>query len=96
MNRPQLILLISGTTLIVVGIGLVIAQVFIQVDAPEVTFPTRSLGIDAPSASATVETTYVGLVIIVIGAVLEIVAYVGGRPWKLGSKSGKNPLNSLS
>lgn len=94
MNRPQLILLITGTTLIIVGIGLVIAQMFIQVDAPDVPFPTRSLNIDAPGASASVQTTYVGLVMIVIGAVLEIVAYVGGRPWKLSSKSGKIPLNS--
>jgi uncharacterized membrane protein len=84
MKIHQHIITWSGAFLILVGVALVIAQMFIQVNKPEThsEFASRSLNLQAPGAKAAVQTTYVGLVMIVVGAGLEVVGFVSARPWR--------------
>lgn len=88
MNRqlPQLIIMISGALLIVVGIVLVAIQMgdMTLADAPR---RTRSIE-TTPSGGIKLTTTYVGLVVMVIGAALEIVGYLGATPWRRGGGGG--------
>ena len=76
-NLPRLILSLSGALLIIAGLVLVYlqfnAEVFGQSPAP-----TRSLEL-SPNAGIKLQTTYVGLILVGIGAVLEMVALIGSK-----------------
>jgi hypothetical protein len=45
-------------------------------------FSQRGASLEGASTKAAVQTTYVGLIIVFVGAFLEIVGYVASRPWK--------------
>ena len=82
MERAQRIIMLSGAVLIVAGIGLIIAQMWIEVTQPQHAFSQRGASLEGAGTKATVQTTYVGLIIVFVGAFLEIVGYVASRPWK--------------
>jgi hypothetical protein len=74
--------MLTGTFLILVGVGLIVAQIWLQVTSPETAFPVRSLEIEGAGAKASLKTTYVGLVLVVVGAVLEAIGFLASKPWK--------------
>lgn len=74
--------MLSGALLIVVGIGLVIGQMWIEVTIPATQFDPRGATFEGAGAKASVQTTYVGLIVLFVGALLEIIGYVAGKPWK--------------
>ena len=82
MQRAQLIIMLSGALLIVVGIGLIIAQMWVEVSIPAHEFAHRSATFEGAGTKASVQTTYVGLIVLFVGAFLEIIGYVAGKPWK--------------
>ena len=81
-NWPQMTIMFSGVFLIVVGVALVVVQMWLEVTAPEIKFAPRGLAMEGAGAKASVNTTYVGLVLAVLGAFLEMVGYLAARPWK--------------
>lgn len=80
MAKPQVIIMWSGVVLIALGVILISVQMVLQIAVPAFEAPSRSLGLEGLGAKASVQTTYVGLVLVVVGAFLEIVGYVGARP----------------
>jgi uncharacterized membrane protein len=70
----------SGVALIAVGVILICVQIWLQVAVPAFQAPSRSLGVEGLGTKASVQTTYVGLVLVVLGAFLEIIGYLGARP----------------
>jgi hypothetical protein len=83
IQRAQLIIMLSGALLIFVGIGLVIAQMWIEVTVPAHEFAKRGASFEGAGTKTEVHTTYVGLIVLYLGAFLEIIGYVTGRPWKV-------------
>jgi hypothetical protein len=75
-------MMLSGALLVVVGIGLIIAQMWIEVTIPAQEFAKRSAAFKGAGTEASVQTTYVGLIVLYVGAFLEIIGYVAGKPWK--------------
>lgn len=67
MKQAQIINMLSGALLLVVGIGLIIAQMWIEVTIPAHVFDQRGGTIEGMSAKASVHTTYVGLIVIFVG-----------------------------
>jgi hypothetical protein len=57
----------SGVALIAVGVILICVQIWLQVTVPACQAPSRSLGVEGLGAKASVQTTYVGLVLVVLG-----------------------------
>jgi hypothetical protein len=82
MEHPQLIIMLSGVLCILVGLGLVVAQMWIEVTNPAHTFAQRGATMEGAGIKTSVQTTYVGLIVLLIGAFLETVSYVASRPWK--------------
>ena len=81
MPRAQLIIMLSGALLIVVGIGLIIVQMWIEVTMPAHDFAQRGAMLEGAGTKASVQTTYVGVIVLFLGAFLEIIGYVAGKPW---------------
>jgi len=79
MINPKLIVIFSGLFLIIVGVGLIAVQFYFQVSAPEIAFPQRGANLEAAGVKASVSTTYVGLILVVVGAFLEMVGYIFGK-----------------
>jgi uncharacterized membrane protein len=79
MKNPKLIVIFSGLFLMIVGVGLILVQFYFQISAPEIIFPQRGANLEAVGVKAGVATTYVGLVLVVVGAFLEIVGYIFGK-----------------
>ena len=83
---PQLIIMISGVALLVVGIGLIIPQFIV-----EMLIYRQSKIIDLSTINAsrgiTLGTHYVGVMVVAIGATLEIIGYISTLPWKNGKNS---------
>lgn len=69
----RVIVIASGAALIVVGVGLIVAQFWISATAPEFVAPSRSMNLEALGAKAEVNTTYIGFALVVVGAFLEVV-----------------------
>lgn len=82
---PQLIIMLSGAALIVAGLVFVGLQFFNEAHAAAV----ASRPVDPMSQHVAIEpgkgvdltTRFVGLEIIVVGAVLEIAGFLGLKPW---------------
>lgn len=75
--RANSFVLISGAILILVGLGLIVTQFYLQTTtAQEVVFPTRDVRISAAGVEAGVSTTYVGLALVIVGAFLEAISLV--------------------
>lgn len=80
-RMPQLIIMLSGAVLIVIGTVLVFVQLMHEMNQPAFAPPTRALE-TTPTGGIQLSTTYVGLVVLAIGAALEIVGYVASTPWR--------------
>lgn len=81
MLRPQMMIMLTGAFLIIVGVGLIVFQMWVETTSPGIQFNPRSLNIEGVGAKASITTTYVGLIIAAIGSVLEIVGYLASKPW---------------
>lgn len=79
MINPKLIVIFSGLFLVIVGVGLIAVQFYFQVSAPDIAFPQRGANLEAAGVKASVSTTYVGLILVVVGAFLEMVGLVFGK-----------------
>jgi hypothetical protein len=77
---PQLIIMVSGAVLIVLGIALVIPQFYIEMQIYAQLKSIGASGFDA-SKGIHISTSYVGVMVLGTGATLEIVGYVSGI-WK--------------
>jgi hypothetical protein len=77
----QLIIMWSGAALLAVGIILIIPQFYIEMT---IYSQLKSAGLSSFDASKGIhlDTHYVGVMILAIGATLEIVGYVSTLPWK--------------
>lgn len=82
-RTPQLIIMLSGAALIIAGLVLIAVQFYQEVLAvePRTQLPTRTIETD-PSGGLKLTTTYVGLVVVAIGALLETVGYLAALPWR--------------
>ena len=80
MARAQALIMWSGVALICAGVILIGAQIWIQVNVPTFQAQSRSLGVEGLGTKASLQTTYIGLVLVVVGAFLEIIGYLGARP----------------
>jgi hypothetical protein len=88
--------MVSGAVLIAVGIAFVAIQMYLAVYHPEIPFPERGASLANSALTATVKTTYVGLIMIVVGAFLETVGYLGERPWTHTAVEQKTPWSPLA
>lgn len=82
-NLPQILIMLSGAILIVVGVVLIVVQFQHELAAPTISAFPRSLE-TSPSGGIKLVTTYVGLIVVGIGAALETVGYVATTPWRAG------------
>jgi hypothetical protein len=95
MNRllPQLILMLSGAALLVVGVILVFIQVSAAENATDVSAAMSQRvasgpdpkGMEITTHSLDISTKYIGLEVIAIGAALEVFGFLGGALIKLKS-----------
>ena len=80
---PQLIIMLSGTLLIIVGVAAVCFQSYIEITSR--TFDQFGAGLSntlvAQPNQFHITTRFPGLELVVVGALLEIVGYLGTRPW---------------
>jgi uncharacterized membrane protein len=82
----QLIIMTSGAVLIVVGIGLIIPQFYIEMSIYAQIKSIGPSGFDA-SRGLHISTSYVGVMVLGLGAVLEIIGYISVVPWKENKNS---------
>jgi hypothetical protein len=81
---PQALIMISGLLLIVLGLLATGAQLGVELLGP----PTSSQQVQQSQQiivspnQLDASTRFVGLELVLVGALLEIVGYVGTRPWK--------------
>jgi uncharacterized membrane protein len=80
---PQLIIVISGAVLIVMGMVAIGVQLFNQFMHNDFGGGFSRMDIVPPRAGLV--TSYVGMELVVIGAVLEMVGYIGTAPWRKNS-----------
>lgn len=78
---PQLIILVSGAVLIGIGIVAISAQMISEFMHNSPVGRNMS-AIEMFPGRASVSTSYVGIELVVIGAVLEMVGFIGSGPWK--------------
>jgi uncharacterized membrane protein len=83
---PQLVIMISGAVLMLVSIILIAVQFSHELTQPEFAPRTRSLEAAPYEGALKLTTNYVGLVVIALGALLEIVGYVATLPWRESTK----------
>jgi hypothetical protein len=84
--RPQLIIMLSGALLIVVGVTAVCFQAYMEITSqtldPARFSPGPSNDLLARPSEFKITTRFAGIELIVIGALLQIVGYLGTQPWK--------------
>ena len=73
--------------LIVVGVVLIAVQLAYELSAPDFTPNIRQLEVER-GGRLKLGTSYIGLVVLDIGAVLETVGYVASTPWKRSMRGG--------
>lgn len=71
--NARTIVVASGAALIIIGIGLIVVQFWLSATSPDFVPRSRSLNLQALGAKAELQTTYVGLALVVIGAFLEVI-----------------------
>jgi hypothetical protein len=77
---PQMLIMVSGALLILVGVIAVCLQSYRETNTPNLTAGlTQEL--KAAPTSFQVTTRFPGIELIIIGAVLELAGYFGSRPW---------------
>jgi uncharacterized membrane protein len=82
---PQLIIMISGAVLIAAGLFFVALQFQNETRAARILSQpvdpmSQHMAVD-PGKGVDLSTRFVGLEIVVVGAVLEIVGFLGLKPW---------------
>jgi hypothetical protein len=88
MNRmlPQLIIMSTGAVLIAAGLIFIAMQFRNEAHAAGILSrpvdPAAQHMLVDPNKGVDLSTRFVGLEIIVVGAVLEIAGFLGVRPWK--------------
>jgi uncharacterized membrane protein len=88
---PQLMIMISGVALILAGLVLVVLQIQHEMSMPSFTPAPRSIE-TTPTGGIKLSTTYVGLVVMAIGAALEIVGFVAATPWRNSTRVREKAL----
>jgi hypothetical protein len=73
--------MLSGAILIAVGVVLIAVQFQHDLNIPNFTPSPRILE-TSPTGGLKLSTTYVGLIVVGIGAALEIAGYVAATPWR--------------
>jgi hypothetical protein len=81
-NAPQLIIMLSGAALILAGIALIVWQMQHEFATPNFVPEGRSGTLN--TSGFTVTTTHDGIIISFVGALLEIIGYIGAVPWRSG------------
>jgi hypothetical protein len=82
---PQAIMMISGAALITVGVLFIGAQLVLEftrsppVAASVPTPPSQRIIVSSSQVDAT--TRFVGLELVIVGAVLQVIGFVSARPW---------------
>jgi hypothetical protein len=78
MNKswPQMIIMISATIVLITGLVLVLWQIVASGFSPEEGSHLRPTG-----ELFGVETHFVGVMVLTVGALLMIIGYLAGRPW---------------
>ncbi|MCP4317970.1 MAG: hypothetical protein GY789_18595 [Hyphomicrobiales bacterium] len=89
-NFPQIIIMLTGAVLTTIQFWseLEIARELARAKSESMQLSTRSIT-TSPSGGFELKTTYVGLVMIVIGATLEVVGYVAATPWRKGKATSQ-------
>jgi hypothetical protein len=73
----------SGAIFIVIGVLLVVTQLAFEMQTRQfVGGPVMRGGKFDPTSGIDVKTSYVGVMVLGIGAILEIIGYLAGRPWR--------------
>ena len=80
--RPQMLIMSSGALLILCGIAMVAFQSYSEMTsrAPSVSPPSQRA--DVTPSQISVTTRFPGIELVAIGALLQIVGYLGTQPWK--------------
>lgn len=87
-RAPELIIMLSGAALILVGISMVGAQLYVELMTGSFAGGEIMSGARVtPSSGLDVSTSYVGVMLIAIGAGLEIIGYMASRPWRTDQNS---------
>jgi hypothetical protein len=81
-NAPQLIIMLSGAALILAGIALIIWQMQHEFAIPNFIPEGRSGTLSTSGLSVT--TTHDGIILAFVGALLQIIGYIGAVPWRSG------------
>ena len=78
--RPQMLIMFSGALLILCGIPMVVYQSYSEITSKRSGFAPQSASVTPSQLSVT--TRFPGIELVAIGALLEIVGYLGTQPWK--------------
>jgi hypothetical protein len=78
--RPQILIMSTGTLLILCGIAMVAYQSYSEITSKHPGFPSQSATVAPGQISVT--TRFPGIELVAIGALLQIVGYLGTQPWK--------------
>lgn len=78
-RMPQLIIMLSGAVLLMVGVVLVSIQFGHEMMAG---IPASPRALKGGKEGAELTTTYIGLMVTAIGAFLETVGYLATLPWR--------------
>jgi uncharacterized membrane protein len=79
---PQTIIMLSGTFLIFVGVVVLCAQLYAQLNGIDPIGPDTPNEIRLMASEVRATTRFGGIELVAIGAVLQIIGYLGTRPWK--------------
>lgn len=98
MIKPQFLIMITGAVLVVAGLVFRVAEVFylgttfshVGVIGPEslkvilqsIKPEAQKILLQGLGAKTSLQSTYVGLTLILVGTFLETVGYVAAMPWK--------------
>jgi hypothetical protein len=79
---PQTIIMLSGTFLIFIGVVILCAQLYAELNAADPISPEAPNELRLMASDVRVATRFAGIELVGIGAVLQIIGYLGTRPWK--------------
>ncbi len=79
--RPQMLIMSSGALLILCGIAMVAYQGYSEITSQQSGVQQQQSASVAPG-QISVTTRFPGIELVAIGALLQIVGYLGTQPWK--------------
>jgi hypothetical protein len=80
--RPQMLIMSSGALLILCGIAMVAYQGYSEITSQQSGFQQQQQTASVAPGQISVTTRFPGIELIAIGALLQIVGYLGTQPWK--------------